>query len=256
MLALKRQDVILATNDYTPIYLENKRMAKTMAKTTATKKTITTILEKLDEHYGKEFMCYLNYTEGRDYELLFATILSAQCTDDRVNLVTKDLFTKYNSLEDYVKVPLKELEDDIHSTGFYHNKAKNIQACARKLIEKHGGELPRTIEEMTDLAGVGRKTANVALGHLYGIDGIIVDTHVKRISGKLGITKEEDPVKIEMDLMKKLPKEHWLRYNTQIIAHGRTICKARNPQCSECFLLEECPWGKNAVALPKRKKEK
>lgn len=213
----------------------------------ATKKSITTILERLDEHYGKEFMCYLNYTPGRDYELLFATIMSAQCTDDRVNMVTKELFAKYTSLKDYLEVPLSELEDDIHSTGFYHNKAKSIQNSARILLEKYNGELPRTIDEMTELPGVGRKTANVALGHLYDIPGIIVDTHVKRISGKLGITKETDPVKIEKDLGKKLPKEHWLRYNTQIIAHGRTICKARNPKCGECFLLSECPWGKAKI---------
>ena len=209
-----------------------------------TKKAIKTILKRLDEQYGREFVCYLNYTPGRDYELLFATILSAQCTDERVNLVTKDLFKKYNSLLDYTKVPLAELEDDIHSTGFYHNKAKNMQNCARILLEKYDGRLPRTIEQMTELPGVGRKTANVALGHLYGIAGIIVDTHVKRISGKLGITAETDPVKIEYDLQKKLPKEHWLRYNTQIIALGRTICKARSPQCGTCFLLSECPWGK------------
>lgn len=223
-----------------------------------TKKTITTILEKLDEQYGKEFVCYLNYTPGRDYELLFATILSAQCTDERVNLVTKKLFTKYKSLEDYVQVPLAELEEDIRSTGFYHNKAKNLQNCARMLLEKYDGQLPQTIEEMTELPGVGRKTANVALGHLYGVAGIIVDTHVKRISGKLGLTAEEDPVKIEYDLQKKLPKEHWLRYNTQIIALGRTICKARSPQCSDCFLLSECPWGKERTgksATSARKKK-
>lgn len=228
---------------------ENKRI---------TKKTITTILERLDEQYGKEFVCYLNYTPGRDYELLFATILSAQCTDERVNLVTKKLFTKYKSLADYVQVPLAELEEDIRSTGFYHNKAKNIQNCARMLLEKYDGQLPQTIEEMTELPGVGRKTANVALGHLYGVAGIIVDTHVKRISGKLGLTAEEDPVKIEYDLQKKLPKEHWLRYNTQIIALGRTICKARSPQCSDCFLLSECPWGKErtgkSATLARKKK--
>ena len=228
---------------------ENKRI---------TKKTITTILERLDEQYGKEFVCYLNYTPGRDYELLFATILSAQCTDERVNLVTKKLFTKYKSLADYVQVPLAELEEDIRSTGFYHNKAKNLQNCARMLLEKYDGQLPQTIEEMTALPGVGRKTANVALGHLYGVAGIIVDTHVKRISGKLGLTAEEDPVKIEYDLQKKLPKEHWLRYNTQIIALGRTICKARSPQCSDCFLLSECPWGKERTgksATSTRKKK-
>ena len=220
-----------------------------------TKKSIQTILKRLDQHYGKEFMCYLNYTPGRDYELLFATMLSAQCTDDRVNQVTADLFVKYNSLTDYRNVPLNELEDDIHSTGFYHNKAKNIQNTARILIEKYDGKLPQTIEEMVELPGVGRKTANVALGHLYDIPGIIVDTHVKRISGKLGITRETDPVKIEKDLEKKLPKEHWLRYNTQLIAHGRTICKARNPQCENCFLLSECPWGKGRME-PIKKKEK
>ncbi len=217
----------------------------------ATKQAIKTILERLDDQYGREFQCYLNYTPQREYELLFATMLSAQCTDERVNIVTGNLFRKYNCLEDYAGVSLTELEEDIRSTGFYHNKARNIQNCARILLEKYDGQLPKTIEKMTELPGVGRKTANVALGHLYGIAGIIVDTHVKRISGKLGITEESDPVKIEMDLQKKLPKEHWLRFNTQIIALGRTICKARNPQCSSCFLLSECPWGKAAESKRK-----
>lgn len=199
------------------------------------------ILKALDAYYGIDNVCYLNYKQ--EYELLIATILSAQCTDARVNQVTDKLFKRYTCLQDFASVDLNELEEAIHSTGFFRNKAKNIKKTASQLLIQHGGVLPKTIEAMTDLPGVGRKTANVVLGHIYGIPGIIVDTHVKRISAKLGITEEKDPVKIEFDLMTKIPKDHWLRYNTQIIAHGRTICKARKPECDACFLLPDCPTG-------------
>ncbi len=196
------------------------------------------ILRRLDEAYGTEYVCYLNHETP--WQLLIAVILSAQCTDARVNIVTKDLFVKYDSLEKFANADLKELEQDIHSTGFYHNKAKNIIACAKALIEKHGGEVPRTLEELTALAGVGRKTANVIRGNIYNDPSIVVDTHVKRISKRLGFTKNDDPVKVEMDLMKVLPKEHWILYNIQIITFGRNICIARSPKCSECFLQDIC----------------
>lgn len=196
------------------------------------------ILKRLDEAYGTEYVCYLNHETP--WQLLIAVILSAQCTDARVNIVTKDLFQKYPSLEAFANADLKELEQDIHSTGFYHNKAKNIISCARTLVEKYDGEVPRELEELTALAGVGRKTANVIRGNIYHEPSVVVDTHVKRISKKLGFTKEDDPVKIEYDLMKVLPKDHWILYNIQIITLGRSICTARNPKCTECFLSDFC----------------
>ncbi len=196
------------------------------------------ILARLDMAYGTEYVCYLNHETP--WQLLIAVILSAQCTDARVNIVTKDLFKKYDTLEKFAQADLAELEQDIHSTGFYHNKAKNIIACAQKLIHDYDGELPQTIEELTGLAGVGRKTANVIRGNIYHDPSIVVDTHVKRISKRLGFTKEEDPEKIEYDLMKVLPKEHWILYNIQIITFGRNICIARSPKCSECFLQDLC----------------
>ncbi len=208
------------------------------------KERITKILSLLDEHYTTEYKCYLDHETP--WQLLIATILSAQCTDARVNMVTKDLYKKYRSLEDFAAADLKELEQDIHSTGFYHNKAKNIIECAKTLVTEYGGIVPSDIEALTKLAGVGRKTANVIRGNVYHEPSIVVDTHVKRISGKLGFTKEEDPVKIEFELMKILPKDHWILYNLQIIAHGRSICTARNPKCRECFLFNLCRWeGKN-----------
>lgn len=193
------------------------------------------ILAILDEKYKLEDKCFLNYETP--WQLLIATILSAQCTDDRVNQVTKDLFKKYGSLEAFAYADQKELEKDIFSTGFYKSKAKNIIACAQKLIAEHGGEVPKDIEELTKLPGVGRKTGNVIRGHIYNEPSIVVDTHVKRISKRLGLTQEDDPVKVETDLMKLLPKEHWIRYNRQIITHGRSICTARNPKCGECFQI-------------------
>ena len=201
-------------------------------------KRIAEILKRLDEAYGTEYVCYLNHETP--WQLLIAVILSAQCTDARVNIVTKDLFQKYPSLEAFANADLKELEQDIHSTGFYHNKAKNIISCARTLVQEYHGEVPSTLEELTSLAGVGRKTANVIRGNIYHEPSVVVDTHVKRISKKLGFTKEDDPVKIEYDLMKVLPKDHWILYNIQIITLGRSICTARNPKCTECFLSDLC----------------
>lgn len=196
------------------------------------------ILELLDKEYSKEYVCYLNHDNA--WQLLFATILSAQCTDARVNIVTKDLFVKYPTVEAFAKADLKELEQDIKPTGFYHNKAKNIKACANELLLRHNGEVPSDLESLTALSGVGRKTANVIRGNIYNEPSIVVDTHVKRISGLLGLTKETDPVKIEFDLMKILPKDHWILYNIHIIRLGRTICVARRPRCEECFLKDVC----------------
>lgn len=209
------------------------------------KKNTKEILKRLDEEYGTEFKCYLDHETP--WQLLFATMLSAQCTDARVNIVTKDLFRKYETVADFAKADLKEMEKDIHSTGFYHNKAKNIIACAKTLQEKYAGEVPSSIEELTSLAGVGRKTANVIRGNIFGEPSIVVDTHVKRITNRLGIAKGDDPVKLEFALMKELPKDHWIRYNIQVIKLGREICKAPTPKCETCFLTECCPEYKSRM---------
>lgn len=206
------------------------------------KERVQNILERLDAEYTTEYRCYLNHENA--WQLLIATILSAQCTDERVNIVTKDLFQKYTSLEAFASAELAELEQDIRSTGFYHNKAKNIISCARTLVTEYGGEVPSELEALTSLAGVGRKTANVIRGNIFHEPSIVVDTHVKRISKKLGFTKEDDPVKIEFDLMEVLPKDHWILFNIHIITLGRTICTARAPKCEACFLREYCKAGK------------
>lgn len=200
---------------------------------------VVEILKRLDENYGTDYVCYLNHETP--WQLLIATMLSAQCTDARVNIVTKDLFVKYPTLKDFAEAELSELEKDIHSTGFYHNKAKNIIACAKELLYKYGGEVPSGIDELTALPGVGRKTANVIRGNIFHIDSIVVDTHVARISRKLGLTKETEPEKIEMALYKVLPQNHWILWNIQIITHGRGLCTARSPKCAECFLKDLCP---------------
>lgn len=211
----------------------------------AQKDRIHRILQALDAEYGTELICYLDHQTT--WQLLVAVILSAQCTDARVNLVTPDLFRRYPTLEELAEADLIELEDIIRSTGFYHNKAKNIIACAKTLVEKYGGEVPNDLDALTSLAGVGRKTANVIRGNVYGEPSIVVDTHVKRISKRLGFTESEDPYNIEMDLMKCLPRENWIRYNIQIIALGRTICTARQPKCENCFLKGDCPSAKDVI---------
>ena len=202
------------------------------------KKRTRQILDILDEQYGTEYRCYLNYETA--WQLLIATMLSAQCTDARVNIVTESLFKKYPSAFAFANADLKELEQDIKPTGFYHNKAKNIISCMKDIMDKYGGEVPKSLEELTSLAGVGRKTANVIRGNIYHEPSVVVDTHVKRISNRLGLTKNQDPEKIEQDLMKELPKDHWILYNIQIITFGRTICTARSPRCEECFLQKYC----------------
>ncbi len=202
------------------------------------KEHIAKILEGLDKAYGTEHICYLHHENA--WQLLIAVILSAQCTDERVNIVTKDLFVKYNTLQKFADADIKELEKDIHSIGFYHNKAKNIIACAKRLVEVYGGEVPRSLEDLTSLAGVGRKTANVIRGNIYNDPSIVVDTHVKRISKKLGFTTNETPEKVERDLMVVIPKDHWILINIHLITLGRTLCKARKTDCENCFLKEVC----------------
>lgn len=203
-----------------------------------TAKRTKEILALLDQEYTREYRCYLNYQNAG--QLLIATMLSAQCTDARVNEVTKELFVRYPDLEAFAGADQEELEQRIRPTGFYRNKAKNIIGCARMIMERYHGEVPRTIEELTALPGVGRKTANVIRGNIFHDPSIVVDTHVKRISRRLGFTKEEDPEKIEYDLMRVLPEDHWILYNIQIITFGRRICFARNPKCGECFLSAYC----------------
>lgn len=184
-------------------------------------------------------------------ELLVATILSAQCTDDRVNIVTKDLFKKYKSAADYARVKIEVLEKEIQSTGFFRNKAKSIRGMAQALVEKHGGKVPQTMEELVDLAGVGRKTANVVLGNAFGKNiGVVVDTHVTRLSNRLGLTKHEsDAVKIEHDLIQVVPQSEWTLWSHLMIHHGRKICQARKPKCDQCPIFEHCPAGKVYIKL-------
>lgn len=207
------------------------------------------VVDRLMERYGTDYKCHLNHENA--LQLLIATMLSAQCTDARVNIVTKDLFVKYPTVYDFAMADLQELEEDIRSTGFYHNKAKNIIACCNQLIQRHNGEVPGDIQALTELAGVGRKTANVIRGNIFGEPSIVVDTHVKRISKKLGITRSEDPVKAEFELMKALSREYWIMWNHHIINFGREICKAPNPKCEMCFMTDICPDYK---ARMKRKK--
>jgi endonuclease-3 len=205
------------------------------AKTTRLKK----IIAALDRVYPGVH-CELNHADP--LQLLVATILSAQCTDKRVNLVTAELFKKYRSAADYANAPLVELEQAIKSTGFFRNKAKNIRACCRKLVERHGGEVPRTMDELTQLDGVGRKTANVVLGNAFGINaGVVVDTHVARLSHRLGLTGQETPEKIERDLMSLVPRQQWALFSHWLIWHGRRRCAARKPDCLNCEILKLCP---------------
>jgi endonuclease-3 len=177
------------------------------------------------------------------FELLLATILSAQCTDTKVNQVTEHLFKKYRSAKDYAGVDLTELEEDIRPTGFYRNKAKSIQNCCQNLVARFGGEVPKTLDELVTLPGVGRKTANVVLGNAFGAPGIVVDTHVQRVSQRIGLTKNDDPVKIEFDLMEIVPKEEWTHLSNLLVWHGRRTCVARKPLCTNCTIRKLCDYG-------------
>jgi len=210
------------------------------------KRKATEIMKLLEEHYriGK---CFLNHETP--WQLLFATILSAQCTDAQVNRITEKLFLKYKTLGDFAGADSDEFMEDIKSAGFYQNKAKGIIGSARMIIESFGGEVPQTVGELTSLPGVGRKTANIVLGQAFGIPSVAVDTHVKRVSYKLGLTESTEPDKIESDLMEALPEEHWIRWNTLIIAHGRAVCTAKKPNCMGCFLCGYCLRKKNKSIL-------
>ncbi|GAC1651563.1 MAG: endonuclease III [Ktedonobacteraceae bacterium] len=205
----------------------------------ASSEQVHAIIAELHQLYP-DATCSLDFSNP--LELLVATQLSAQCTDVRVNMVTAKLFQKYRSVEDFATVSQEELEQDIRSTGFYHNKAKNIRATAQRIITEFGGEVPRTMPELLSLAGVARKTANVVLGYAFGIEvGIVVDTHVGRLSRRLDWTKNDDPVKIEQDLMRIVPEQEWLNISHLLIFHGRSICDARKPLCERCTLAHLCP---------------
>ena len=201
----------------------------------------------LTDRYGSA-ECALIHSSP--FQLLVATILSAQCTDERVNSVTPKLFRQFPSAEALAAATQSEVEAIIQSLGFFRAKATNIRGMARMLVELHGGEIPRTLDELVELPGVGRKTANVVLGTAFGIaSGVVVDTHVKRITGLLGLTKQTDPVKIEQDLQKLLPPSEWIQFSHRLIHHGRQICIARRPKCSECPLLAECQHGRKVMKV-------
>lgn len=207
--------------------------------TTELKQRVRRIISLLKRAYP-DARCTLNHANA--FELLIATILSAQCTDERVNIVTANLFRKYRKPEDYLKVSPTHLQKDIRTTGFFRNKAKSIQGTARILTEQYSGRVPETIEELLELPGVARKTANVVLGNAFGvISGIVVDTHVTRLSRRLGLTKQKQPEKIEKDLAEIVPRKDWVMFSHLLIAHGRRICKARNPLCAECVVEKLCP---------------
>lgn len=197
------------------------------------------IIKRLKKMYP-DAHCALNHSNA--FELLVATILSAQCTDDRVNIVTATLFRKYRVPQDYLDVEVAEIANDIKSINFFNNKAKNIQATARKIVEEFRGEVPNTMDELLTLNGVARKTANVVLGNAFGIaSGVVVDTHVSRLSQRLGITTETTPEKIEKDLQELVPKKDWVMFSHWLIYHGRQVCNARKPKCEECKLNDICP---------------
>lgn len=203
------------------------------------KKQAATVIRRLKREYP-DAHCALNHTNA--FELLIATILSAQCTDARVNIVTADLFRKYRGPEAFLHASAAELERDIHSTGFFRNKAKNIQAACRRIVDVYGGEVPRRMDDLLTLGGVARKTANVVMGNAFGIaSGVVVDTHVSRLSQRLGLTKNKTPEKIEKDLEKAVPKKDWIMLPHWLISHGRAICIARKPKCLECVLADICP---------------
>jgi endonuclease-3 len=207
------------------------------------------ILALLDRTYPDAHVT-LDFTNP--LEMLVATVLSAQCTDVRVNQVTPALFARYRSAADYAKAPLEELEEMIRSTGFFHNKAKSIKALSQELVEKYEGKVPASLDDLVKLPGIGRKTANVVLGNAFGIPGIFVDTHLGRVSQRLGLTNQKDPVKIEFDLMPLVPREHWVKFSHQMIQHGRQICHSRSPKCDICPLLPYCDYGQEVQGGAKK----
>jgi endonuclease-3 len=205
----------------------------------ALKKRTREIIRKLKRAYP-DAKCSLNHTSP--FELLVATILSAQCTDERVNIVTADLFRKYRGPQDYLNVSPRELEKDIQSTGFFRNKTRSIQGTSKMLLDDYGGRVPQTMDELLELPGVARKTANVVLGNAFDIkSGVVVDTHVTRLSHRLGLSQEKDPTKIERDLVELVTRKDWVIFPHLLIAHGRKICRARNPLCDECPVEKPCP---------------
>lgn len=205
----------------------------------AQKRFAQRVIRALRKDYP-DAQCALHHENA--FQLLIATILSAQCTDARVNLVTKELFARYPTAADLARVPLPRIEEMIQSTGFFRNKAKSIKACCQQLVEQYGGQVPRELDQMVELAGVGRKTGNVVLGTAYGLPtGVVVDTHVGRISRRLGLTQESDAVKVERDLIGLLPKKEWINYSHRMIHHGRQVCNARRPLCDECSMNHFCP---------------
>lgn len=205
------------------------------------RKDVIEIIKSFDKLYP-EAECSLDYKDP--LQLVISTQLAAQCTDARVNIVTQTLFKKYKDVYDFANADLKELEQDIKSTGFYHNKAKNIKNCCRMLIDEFGGKVPNNMDDMLKLPGIGRKTANLVLGDIFGIPGIVVDTHAKRLANRIGLTKNSDPAKIEFDLMKQVPKEYWGRFCHQLVYHGRAVCNARKPKCDVCAIGQYCDYGK------------
>lgn len=206
------------------------------------KNDIPNILNNLRNDY-QEVSCTLDYVKPLD--LLVATMLSAQCTDARVNIVTPKLFEKYRNINDFAQADYEELQTYIKSTGFFRNKSTNIMKCCQKVLKEYNGEIPDTIDELVKLPGVGRKTANVFLSEIHNTPGIIVDTHAKRLSRRIGLTKEEDPVKIERDLMKKIPKDQWSEFSHRMVYHGRAVCNARKPDCENCSIKQYCDYYKN-----------
>jgi len=197
------------------------------------------VLQRLKAEYPNA-KCALQHQDP--LQLLVATILSAQCTDKRVNMVTPALFARYPSAADYAAAPLQELEEMVRSTGFYRNKAKSLQGLGRVLVEHHEGKVPQTMAQLVKLPGVGRKTANVVLGNAFGIDeGVVVDTHVGRLSRRLGLTEQQNPVKVERDLIDLVPRKSWTLWSHLLIDHGRAVCDARKPKCGDCVLAELCP---------------
>ena len=217
------------------------------------KQKVLQILDEFDKVYP-EAVCSLEYETP--LQLLISTQLAAQCTDARVNIVAKDLYKKYKSVSDFANAGINELERDVKSTGFYRNKAKNIIACCKILMEKYGGDIPNKLEELVELPGVGRKTANVFLNEIYGIPGIVVDTHAKRLSQRIGLTKNEDPEKIEYDLQKIVPKDRWADFCHQLVFHGREVCNARSPKCEECTINGLCNYFKTADKKQNKKVDK